>query len=75
MDDRNINMNDEKNLYNETKKSRWSFLKYFLPSKSTTNRSSSSSNVTCLSILKEIFHHPSKSLNRHVDYGTNILTY
>jgi hypothetical protein len=63
MDDRNINMNDEKPLYKETKQSKWSLLKHFLPL--TTNRThKSSSNITCLSVLKQIFHKPSKSFNK-----------
>ncbi len=82
MDDRNINTNDGKNLYKETNKSRWSLLKYFPSSKTTSttpvsrNRTNkSSSNISCLSILKQVFHHPSKSINRNVDCGTNILAY
>ncbi len=78
MDDRNFNINNEKNLHKQVKKHKFSLLRNFLSSTTTTNNikkpspssSSLSSNTTCLSILKQFFHQSSKS-----DCRKNILTY
>jgi len=65
MDDRNVN--NEKNVHKEIKKHK------FLSSTKTNNiKKPSSPNITCLSILKQIFHQPSKS---NIDYQMNLLTY
>ena len=83
MDDRkinDINVNNTTNLYKETKKYKYSLLDNALPSKTTTNNikkksSSSSGNITCLSILKQIFHQRSRSKNVDTDCRTSIVTY
>jgi hypothetical protein len=76
MDD--LNVNNEKNLHKEIKTHKYSLLRNFLSSKTTTDsitKPSSSPNVTCLSILKQIFRQPSKRDSRNIDFQTNILTY
>ena len=81
MDDRHINdMNINTGITSckETKKSKWSLLEHFLSSKTRTNiekQQSSPATVTCLSILKQIFHQPSRSHSINVDYRTSILIY
>jgi hypothetical protein len=71
MDDKNVN--NDKNLHKEIKKHKFSLLTNFLSSTKTNSiKKSSSPPVTCLSILKQIFHQPSKS---NIDYQINLLTY
>jgi len=71
MDDRNVN--NEKNVHKEMKKHKFSLLRKFLSSTKTNDiKKPSSPNITCLSILKQIFHQPSKS---NIDYQMNLLTY
>ncbi|CAF1260433.1 unnamed protein product [Rotaria magnacalcarata] len=88
MDDRLVNENDTNSphhgrneLRRNSRRSRYLILNNIFPSKTTaktrrssTVQSTSSSTVTCLSLLKEIFYQsPSNSVNTIRE--TNILTY
>ncbi|CAF0927133.1 unnamed protein product [Adineta steineri] len=76
MDDRNVNnMNTHSNY--KTKQHKRSLLSQFLSSKTTrsSTNNQSSSNITCLSIMKQIFRQRSRSNSINTDYRTNILTY
>ncbi|CAF0778626.1 unnamed protein product [Rotaria sordida] len=87
MDDRLINDTDintyqynQNKLQQNTKKNKYDLLKSILPSKTTntimnsTEQSTSSTTVTCLSFLKQIFHQsPSNNINTISEI--NIVTY
>ncbi|CAF0775002.1 unnamed protein product [Adineta steineri] len=80
--DTNISRNKQQKSYST--KSKYISLKNFLSSKSRTtikpsikqqtSSSSSSTNITCLTILKQYFHKSSSSTVNKTD-STNILTY
>jgi hypothetical protein len=77
MDDRkisDINVNNGTNLYKETKKYKYSLLDNGLPPNNIKRKSSSSDNITCLSILKQIFQR-SRSNNINTDCRTSTVTY
>ncbi|CAF2404668.1 unnamed protein product [Rotaria sp. Silwood2] len=73
MDDRtvnNIHINNEKELHKEIKRYKFSLLRNLLSSTATKNnvkRQSSSTTVTCLSILKQFFHQSSNSSRMNID--------
>ncbi|CAF0821555.1 unnamed protein product [Adineta ricciae] len=83
MDDRHVNNTNAfrgKTVLDEGKKCSKSLLMRFLSMKTKKNSlrkpsASPSSNITCLSILKEFFLQRSRSNSMNMDYRTNILTY